>query len=128
MKSKTKLVTLLLFLLVVVPLANAQQQVSCGLPNLATCIPQKFFEFVLDMFNAPLQPFLSLTKNLLSEPVNIQNFISLWAIIIYVLSIFYGLFIVLAGFNFMVSGYSAEKRERAKEWLKSIILMIIFVQ
>ena len=124
---KTKLVSILLFLLLAMPLAHAEE-VSCGLTNLATCIPQKFFEFVLWIINAPLQPFLSLTKSLMSEPVNVEIFISLWAIIIYILSIFYGLFIVFAGFNFIVSGYSAEKREMAKEWLKNIVLMMVFVQ
>ena len=127
MKSKTKLVSILLFLLLAIPLAHAEEE-KCGLSNLATCIPQMFFEFVLGIINAPLQPFLTLTKNLLSEPVNIEIFISLWAIIIYILSIFYGLFLIFAGFNFMISGYSAEKRERAKEWLRNVILMMVFVQ
>ena len=125
--TKTKLVCILLFLLLAMPLAHAEEE-KCGLSNLATCIPQKFFEFVLGIINAPLQPFLTLTKNLLSEPVNIEIFISLWAIIIYILSIFYGLFLIFAGFNFMISGYSAEKRERAKEWLRNVILMMVFVQ
>ena len=124
---KTKLFSILLFLLLAIPLAHAEEE-KCGLSNLATCIPQMFFEFVLGIINAPLQPFLTLTKNLLSEPVNIEIFISLWAIIIYILSIFYGLFLIFAGFNFMISGYSAEKRERAKEWLRNVILMMVFVQ
>jgi len=114
-------------ILLFLPIVHAEEE-KCGLSNLATCIPQKFFEFVLGIINAPLQPFLTLTKNLLSEPVNIEIFISLWAIIIYILSIFYGLFLIFAGFNFMISGYSAEKRERAKEWLRNVILMMIFVQ
>ena len=114
-------------ILLLIPLANAEE-VSCGLTNLATCIPQKLFGYLLDIINAPLQPFLTLTKNLLSEPVNIEIFLSLWAIIIYILSIFYGLFIVFAGFNLIISGYSAEKREMAKEWLKNIVLMMVFVQ
>jgi len=38
------------------------------------------------------------------------------------------LFILFAGFNFIISGYNAEKRERAKEWLQNTILMILFVQ
>ncbi len=117
---------IMLFLLLI-PVAHAAED-KCGLANLATCIPQKFFEFLHGLINAPLQPFLYLTKNLLSEPVNIQVFISLWAIIVYILSIFYGLFLILAGFNFLISGYSAEKRERAKDWLKNVILMMIFVQ
>ena len=98
MKVKTLFLTLLILILAI-PLSYAAED-KCGLANLATCIPQKFFEFLHGLINAPLQPFLSLTKNLLSEPVNIQVFISLWAIIVYILSIFYGLFLILAGFNF----------------------------
>src|SRR3990167_6894087 len=124
---KTKLFSILLFLLLAIPLAHAEEE-KCGLSNLATCIPQMFFEFVLGIINAPLQPFLTLTKSLLSEPVNINVFISLWAIIIYILSIFYGLFLLFAGFNFMISGYSAEKRETAKMWLRNVFLMMLFVQ
>ena len=35
---------------------------------------------------------------------------------------------IYTGFNFMISGYDVEKREKAKEWVKNIILMIILVQ
>ena len=122
--KKTKLV-LLLLLILVIPLVNAEE---CGLTNLAVCLPEKFFGYLLEIVNAPLQPFLTLTKNLLSEPVNIDSFVPLWAIIVYVISLFYGIFIAIAGFNFIISGYSAEKRELAKEWLKNIILMVVFVQ
>jgi len=124
---KHKLILLLLFLLVI-PLSYAQEEEKCGISNLATCIPEKIYQFTLGILNAPLQPFLTMTKALLTEPVNIENFISLWAIIVYVISIFYGLFLILGGFNFIISGYSAAKRERAKHWLKNIVLMIFFVQ
>ena len=99
---------------------------ECGLTDLAICLPQKFFEFLLSILNAPLQPLLDLTKNLLTEPVNISLFYSLWAVIIYVISLFYGLFMLFAGFNFLISGYEASKRENAKMWFRNVILMIIF--
>jgi len=127
--TKTKLVLLFLVLVLVIPLSYAQtEEEKCGLTNLAVCIPQKLYEYTLAIINAPLQPFLTLTKKLLSEPVNIDNFVSLWAIIVYIISIFYGLFIIFAGFNLVVSGYSAERRENAKVWMKNIVLMIFFVQ
>jgi hypothetical protein len=85
-------------------------------------------DFILSIINAPIQPFLDVIKRLLTQPANSQVFGSLWAVLIYVISIFYGLFILFAGFNFVISGYNAEKRERAKEWLQNIILMIFFVQ
>jgi len=85
-------------------------------------------KFILSIINAPIQPFLSAIKLLLTQPANVQVFLSLWAVLIYVISTFYGLFILFAGFNLVISGYNAEKRERAKEWLQNIILMMLFVQ
>lgn len=125
MQNKKLILLLLTFL--VIPLTYAEEE-KCGLTNLAVCIPEKLYQYTLSIINAPLQPFLELTQNLLSEPVNIETFIALWAIVIYILSMFYGLFILFAGFNFIISGYSTVRREKAKIWLKNIILMIFFVQ
>ncbi|MBN1645616.1 hypothetical protein JW868_01100 [Candidatus Woesearchaeota archaeon] len=101
---------------------------ECGLSNLATCIPEKLFEYILTIVNAPFQPLLDGINALMTQPVNIHIFEGLWVIIIYILSMFYGLFLLFAGFNFMISGYDAVKRENAKEWLKNTVLMILFVQ
>jgi len=101
---------------------------SCGLTNLATCLPQKFFEFISGLVTAPVQPLLTLTQKLLTEPVNINLFLHLWAVIVYIISLFYGLFFLFAGFNLMISGYDSVKRERAKNWLQNIFFMILFVQ
>ncbi len=127
--KQTKLFSMLFTFLLVIPLSFAQEEEeSCGLTNLATCIPQKLFQYILDLINAPLQPFLKLVKMLLSEPVDTEAFLPMWAIIVYILSLFYGLFIVFAGFNFIISGYTSERRERAKEWLKNVVFMMVFVQ
>ncbi len=101
---------------------------ECGLTNLATCLPQMFFEFVLSLFNMALEPIVKLVKSLLIEPVNVTLFHSFWVVIVYVISLFYGLFFIFAGFNFLISGYDAVKREKAKSWLRNVIFMIIFVQ
>jgi len=101
---------------------------ECTLLNLPACILEAIGEFILSIINAPVLPFLSAIKLLLNQPANVQVFSSLWAVLIYVISIFYGLFILFAGFNLIISGYNAEKRERAKEWLQNTILMILFVQ
>jgi len=101
---------------------------ECGILNLATCIPEKMFDFFLNILNAPIQPLLNLVKSLLTEPINVSLFTSLWAIILYTISLFYGLLLVYAGFNFMISGYDAQKRSKAKEWLKNILIMIVLVQ
>jgi hypothetical protein len=101
---------------------------ECELWNLPACIMEAIGGFILNIINAPILPFLSVIKQLLMQPANIAPFGSLWAVLIYVISIFYGLFILFAGFNFIISGYNAEKRERAKEWLQNVVLMMLFVQ
>ncbi len=101
---------------------------ECGLTNLATCLPEKLFEYFAQMLNAPIQPLLNMINHLLTQPVNINMFHSFWAIIVYIISMFYGLFFLFAGFQLMISGYDASKRENAKEWLRNVVLMILFVQ
>ena len=101
---------------------------ECGLLNLASCIPQKLYDFILGVINAPIQPLLDFTKSLLTEPVNLSIFGSLWVIIIYILSMFYGLLLLYTGFNFIISGYDIVKREKAKEWFRNILIMIVLVQ
>src|SRR3989338_680479 len=101
---------------------------TCGILSLPECIVDQLTSFIQSIVNAPLIPFLDIIRRLLTQPANVSAFGSLWAVIIYVLSTFYGLFIMAAGFNFIISGYNAEKRERAKEWLQNVILMIFFVQ
>ncbi len=101
---------------------------SCGLVNLGSCLPEVFFNFLFDLINAPVQPFLQLVLNLLSAEVQTEIFIRLWAIIVYMLSIFYALLLVGAGISFLISGYDSEKRDSAKEWLRNIIIMIVLVQ
>ncbi|MAG53063.1 MAG: hypothetical protein CMH62_03825 [Nanoarchaeota archaeon] len=101
---------------------------ECSILNLASCLPEKFFEFIKGIINAPFAPLLDLVQKLLSEPVNIEIFQSLWVLIVYILSIFYGLLMLWAGFNFITSSYDVSKREYAKAWLKDVIIMIVLVQ
>ena len=107
------------------PLVSAEE---CGLLNLASCIPEKLFDFVINILNSPIQPLLDLVKSLLTEPVQLDMFAPIWAIILYVLSLFYGILLLYSGFNFMVSGYDSEKRTKAKEWFRNIVIMIVLVQ
>jgi len=101
---------------------------ACGILNIPECIAEKLTDLILTIINAPIIPLLDILKKLLTQPPNIYAFSTLWAVIIYIISIFYGIFIMAAGVNFIISGYNAEKRERAKEWLQNILLMIFFVQ
>jgi len=113
-----------LALLFIMPLASA----DCGITNLADCITQSFFDFLLSILNAPIQPLLDAVYSLLTQPVNIDLFSSIWSIIVYILSLFYGILLMYVGFKFVISGYSFEKREKAKSDLANILIMIVLVQ
>ena len=102
--------------------------VDCGLTNLASCLPEKFFEYLLSLISAPFQSLLDSAKFLLSEPVSLDVYAPLWAIVIYVISMFYAFLIIYSGINFMVSGYDVSKREKAKQGLRNVIIMILLVQ
>ena len=114
---------LLLFLLII-PLVSA----DCGITNLSECIADSFFNFLLSILNAPVQPLLDMVYILLTQPVNIDIFSSIWSIIVYILSLFYGILLMYVGFKFIISGYSFEKREKAKSDLTNILIMIVLVQ
>jgi len=111
--------------LFLIPFASAE---DCGLLNLASCIPQEIFNFLINILNAPLQPLLDLTKSLLTEPIELSAFVSLWAIILYILSLFYGLLMFYSGFNFIISGYDSARRAKAKEWFMNIFIMIVLIE
>ena len=112
--------------LLFIPLVSAEEE--CGLLNLSSCLPQKLYDFFINIINSPIQPLLTLTKALMTEPIKLEAFVSLWAIILYVLSIFYGLLMLYSGFNFMISGYDVVKRTKAKEYFRNIFIMIVLVQ
>jgi len=101
---------------------------TCGILNLPDCIIQRFTDFLLSLVNAPLLPLLDALKTFVTQPANVAAFSSLWGVMIAVLSTFYGLFMLAAGFNLIISGHSLERREQAKEWLQNTVLMILCVQ
>ena len=118
---------ILLFLSILfIPVVYAEEE--CGLLNLASCIPQKIYDFFLNLINAPLIPLLNLVKSLLTEPVDISLFGSIWAIMLYIISLFYGLLMLYSGFNFMTAGYDSARRANAKEWFRNILIMMVLVQ
>jgi len=108
-----------------IPLVFATE---CGLSNLATCIPEKFNEYFVNMLNAPIQPLLDFIRSLMETSPSIELFYSLWVIILYCISMFYGFLFLYAGLQFLVSGHDIVKREQAKQWLKNTVLMIVCIQ
>ncbi len=127
-----KTVIFIIFLLLVPTALAAQNNPSpidfgAIISQLVNAIFTSLKNFILDIVNAPISPLVSFLKSLIQEPVNIDLFERYWEIITYVISIFYGLILLTAGFNFIVSSYDILKRERAKEWLKNAVLIIILV-
>ncbi|MBU0894256.1 MAG: hypothetical protein KKF48_02235 [Nanoarchaeota archaeon] len=101
---------------------------GCSITNLGDCVAEAVFGLFLDILNSASRPFLDLIKTFMIEPVSITAFADIWGIIVYILSMFYGLLIVWIGLKFIVSGESPEQREKAKSDLKNIIIMMILVQ
>jgi hypothetical protein len=124
--KKTQLFILILMAFIL--FSQVARAEECGITNLASCIPEKIFEYFLSVLNAPLQPLLNWIHDLLTEPVNTNLFSSIWSIIVYILSLFYGLFLLFIGFKFLLAGYSPEQRENAKKNLANIIIMMVLVQ
>lgn len=115
----------LLSLIYLVPSALAEE---CGLTNLASCIPEKLYDFFLNLLNAPLQPLLSSIRSLIENVPSIEIFYNIWVIIVYCISLFYGALFIYSGFQFMLSGMNPIKRHTAKEWLKNTVIMITLIQ
>ncbi len=124
MKRNYFLITVLL-ILAIIPLVRAE---DCGLLNIASCLSQKIFDFILNILNAPIQLLLNVIKSLMTDPIQLSSFASLWVIVLYILSLFYGLLFFWSGFNFIISGYDVIKRMKAKEWFQNIVIMIVLIQ
>jgi hypothetical protein len=101
---------------------------ECGITNLGSCLVEKLFEFILYILNLPIKALLAIINNLMIEPVNISLFAGMWSIIIYILSLFYGILLLIVGFRFILSGSAPEQREKAKKSLMNTILMMVLVQ
>lgn len=101
---------------------------ECGLTNLASCLPEKLYDFFLNLLNAPLQPLLSSIRAMIENAPSTEIFYSIWVIIVYCISLFYGALFIYSGFQFMMSGMNPIKRHMAKEWLKNTVIMIVLIQ
>ncbi len=123
-KTWGKILIPITVILLAVPMVSADE---CGLTNLASCIPEKMYDFFIDLLNAPLQPLLWLVRTLLETPPASDIFHGIWAIILYCISMFYGLLFIYSGFQFLFSGHNIIRREMAKDWLKNTVIMIVLV-
>jgi hypothetical protein len=101
---------------------------ECSITNIGACVAEALFGFIIDLINLSLQPFLNIVHRLMTEPVYISLFFDIWGSIVYVLSMFYGIWLIYVGFQFIVSGENPEEREKAKLFLRNTIVMMILVQ
>lgn len=105
---------------------------DCSWSNLPQCITgyftDYFFGYLLGILNSPVNLFLGFIRKLISEPVNIDIFHSTWLVIVYILSFFYVLIFLYAGFKFIASANNPVERENAKDWLKNTFFLVVFIQ
>jgi hypothetical protein len=101
---------------------------TCSITDLPSCIVTEGINALQHLINQPIQPIIDLVKLLLTQPATIEPLAPIWAIMVYVISLFYGLVLLWAGISFIIGGSSPQRRERAKEWLQNAILMIVSVQ
>jgi hypothetical protein len=130
-KQFNKFVLVLVLGILLVPFAFAadtQEETSCGITNLASCIPEKMYDFFINLVNLPIQPLLIFIKTLLTSDVHIEFFEHVWEVICYLLSFFYLFLFLYSGFVFLTCSDNPVKRSNAKDGLKNAVLMILLVQ
>ncbi|MFC1722923.1 hypothetical protein ACFL0V_02190 [Nanoarchaeota archaeon] len=116
----------ILLLVLILPPTLAVEE--CGITNLASCIPEKLYEFFLSVINAPLQPFLTSIEYLLTADVHVDIFHHVWSVVRYILSFFYVFLFAYAGIIFVTNNANPIRRSQAKEMLRDYIIMIILIQ
>ena len=124
---------LILLLIILTPVAFAEgeappEEEDCGLTNLASCLPEKIYDYFLVLINAPLIPLLGFIQLLLTTDVSIDIFHGVWSVIRYILSFFYVFLFLYAGFIFITSSSNPIRRTQAKEVIKDTFIMIILIQ
>ncbi|MFT4326782.1 MAG: hypothetical protein ACMXYK_04735, partial [Candidatus Woesearchaeota archaeon] len=113
-------------LLVPLTIPKVYAETECGITNLGACLPEAFFRFLDNFFNAPIQPIMVAIETLMTSTVSITAFFGIWSIIMYILGFFYLLLLAYTAFSFVTSGHDVVKREIAKEWLKNTFFVMIF--
>ena len=84
--------------------------------------------WLMTIFNLPGRGLVILSERLMSANVDISSLKGMWQFTAYIVSFFYLVLLVYAGFKLMVSGGSAEERAKSKKMLTDTVIMIIMVQ
>lgn len=101
------------------------------LNNTLTGLPFDFFGLFTGAIRNSMiafnQTLLEAAKILIETNPDPDSMFGLWQAITIVISSFYLLIFLIIGVSFLIAGPNVEKRERAKEWLKKALMMIIGV-
>jgi hypothetical protein len=127
-QAKKIIIPIFFLILFLTPFVLADDDEDCGLTNLASCLPEKIYEYILVVINAPILPLLAAAESLLTAEIRIDLFFHLWSIIRYLISFFYIFLFIYVGYVFLTSSSSPIKRAHAKDMLKNIFLMIVLIQ
>lgn len=91
-------------------------------------VPDLFFRYLANILVSPISPLMRLTKELLLIDIDFKPFLGIWAVVIYLLSIFSVILIAISGFNFIHYSDSPERRLKAKNGLRNVIFMVVLIQ
>jgi hypothetical protein len=127
-QAKKIVIPLFFIILCLTPFVLADDDEECGLTNLASCLPEAIYEYILVLINAPILPLLVAVESLLTVEVRIDIFFHLWSIIRYMISFFYIFLFIYVGYVFLTSSSNPIKRAHAKDMLRDIFLMIVLIQ
>ncbi len=127
-QAKKIIIPILLLILILTPFALADDEEECGLTNLASCLPEAIYDYILVLINAPILPLLSAIETMFTSEVSIDLFYTLWSIMRYIISFFYIFLFLYVGYVFLTSNSNPIKRSHAKDMLRNIFLMIVLIQ
>jgi len=124
-----KLFIPILIILLLIPFVSATvEEEECGITNLASCLPEMMYNYLVYLLSLPVLPLLLAIQELLMAEFSIEMFYHLWSVIRYIISFFYVFLFVYVGYVFLTSNDNPIQRAHAKDMLKNIFLMIILIQ
>ncbi|HLC86410.1 MAG TPA: hypothetical protein VJG30_03935 [Candidatus Nanoarchaeia archaeon] len=127
---KSKLLTLFVVLLLVLPMSLADSSDSndsgCSFFSLLSCLGD-VARIVSHTTGLAAQPFISWVVDLMTTIPNTGVFESAWFTIIGIISVFYIFFLLYSGSVFILNSEDIVKRHHAKESIKNMIIALVLV-
>ncbi|HLC92473.1 MAG TPA: hypothetical protein VJH23_02080 [archaeon] len=104
--------------------SNDLNKTTMSIPDIILGMIKETAKESIKSFNKTLMEF---TKHVLSNNPDVEGLKGWWQSIVTIISSFYLLVFLIAGFMFLFAGIDLSKREQAKHWLTNAIKMIIGV-